>query len=99
MCSTAVPGSPPDKIREAISYGVFKMNIDTDTQFAFATAVGAYVKENPRAFEYQLDPDDGRPYKKLYDPRVWTRKAEQSMGTRLSQAFQDLGSAGKSIAQ
>ncbi len=92
-------GSAKEKITEAIGYGVFKMNIDTDTQFAFASAIGAYVNEHPRAFQYQLDPDDGRPYKKFYDPRKWTRVGEQSMAKRLHQAFEDLGSAGKSIAE
>jgi len=91
-------GSAKEKITEAIGYGVFKMNIDTDTQFAFARAVGSYVNANPRAFEYQLDPDDGQPYKKKYDPRKWLRIAEQSMGERLGQAFADLGSTGKSLS-
>lgn len=92
-------GSEPEKIREAISYGVFKMNIDTDTQFAFASAIGGYVKETPRAFEFQLDPDDGKPYKKVYDPRAWLRVGEQGMSKRLMQTFEELGSAGKSLAK
>ncbi len=91
-------GSDKGKITEAIGYGVFKMNIDTDTQFAFASAVGQYVRDNGRAFEYQLDPDDGTPYKKKYDPRKWLRPAEQSLGARLGEAFKDLGSTGKSLA-
>ncbi|MBL4637176.1 MAG: class II fructose-bisphosphate aldolase [Kofleriaceae bacterium] len=91
-------GSAKEKITEAIGYGVFKMNIDTDTQFAFATAIGTYVEENPRAFRYQLDPDDGTPYKKVYDPRKWLRKSEESFRGRLCQAFEDLGAVGKSIA-
>lgn len=91
-------GSEPAKIREAISYGVFKMNIDTDTQFAFARAVGGYVREFGRAFEYQLDPDDGRPYKKQYDPRAWLRVGEQGLAARLGQAFADLGSTGRTLA-
>ena len=75
------------------------MNIDTDTQFAFAKAVGDYVNEFPRAFKYQIDPDDDTPYKKQYDPRKFLRLAEQSMVTRLDEAFHDLGSVGKSIAK
>jgi fructose-bisphosphate aldolase class II len=92
-------GSEKDKITAAVSYGVFKMNIDTDTQFAFSNAIGKYVEANPRAFKYQIDPEDGTPYKKLYDPRKCLRAAEQSTVERLSEAFEDLGSKGKSIAR
>ena len=92
-------GSEKDKITSAISYGVFKMNIDTDTQFAFAKAIGSYVNENPKAFLYQVDPEDGTPYKKQYDPRKVFRGAEVSMVERLDEAFVDLGSVGKSLAQ
>lgn len=92
-------GSEPAKIAEAVSYGVFKMNIDTDTQWAFAKAVGAYVREHGRAFEHQIDPVDGTPYKKKYDPRKWLREAETSMVARLQTAFDDLGSRGTSIAR
>lgn len=92
-------GSEPEKIAEAISYGVFKMNIDTDTQFAFARAVGEYVNTYPKAFAHQVDPEDGTPYKKRYDPRQWLRIAEQSMGARLDQAFADLGATGRSLAR
>lgn len=91
-------GSEKDKIAAAISYGVFKMNIDTDTQFAFAKAVGSYVEENAKAFKYQVDPEDGTPYKKLYDPRKWLRAGELSMIERLNEACADLGSANKSLA-
>lgn len=91
-------GSEPAKIKQAVSYGVFKMNIDTDTQFAFANAIGDYVKANPVAFAHQLDPEDGTPYKKVYDPRKWLRAGEQSIIDRLETAFDDLGSKGRSIA-
>ena len=80
-------GSEKEKITEAISYGVFKMNIDTDTQFAFSKAVGEYVNGNSRAFKYQIDPVDGTPYKKQYDPRKYLRLAEESMVNRLDEAF------------
>nr|MBS0020078.1 class II fructose-bisphosphate aldolase [Gammaproteobacteria bacterium] len=92
-------GSEKEKIREAVSYGVFKMNIDTDTQFAFSAPIGKYVSENPRAFQYQIDPEDGTPYKKQYDPRKYLRLAELSTIERLQEAFADLGSMGKSLAQ
>lgn len=91
-------GSEKEKIHEAVSYGVFKMNIDTDTQFAFAKPVGDYVKANPKAFEFQVDPETGKPYKKLYDPRKWLRAGELGIVARLEEAFADLGSKGKSIA-
>ena len=75
------------------------MNIDTDTQFAYSRPLKDYVEENVRAFEHQIDPDDGTPYKKFYDPRKWTRACEASMVRRLTEAFEDLGSLGKSIAR
>ena len=90
-------GSEKAKIEEAVSYGVFKMNIDTDTQFAFSKPIGAFVKQNPRAFEVQID-DDGTPYKKQYDPRGYLRLGEVGIVDRLQEAFEDLGSLGKSIA-
>ena len=90
-------GSEPAKIEEAVNYGVFKMNIDTDTQWAFASHVGQYVRDNSRAFEFQLDPDDGTPYKKKYDPRKWLRVGQEGMVTRLQRAFDELGSRGRSV--
>lgn len=92
-------GSEKDKIHEAVSYGVFKMNIDTDTQFAFAQPVGTYVQASPVAFTHQIDPSDGRPTKKLYDPRKWLRAGEKGIVARLDEAFADLGSAGRSLAR
>lgn len=91
-------GSEPQKITEAIEYGVFKMNIDTDTQFAFAQGVGAFVKENMVAFEHQIHPDTEEPLKKLYDPRKWLRQGEEKLIERLGQAFRELGATGKSVA-
>ena len=91
-------GSEESKIREAVAYGVFKMNIDTDTQFAFAKPVGGYVNENPRAFVHQLDPDSGKPYKKQYDPRAWLRQGERGVVARLQSSFEVLGATGRSLA-
>ncbi|MDY0028406.1 MAG: class II fructose-bisphosphate aldolase [Pseudobdellovibrionaceae bacterium] len=91
-------GSEKEKIHESLEYGVFKMNIDTDTQFAFAHGVGKYVRDNEMAFFHQIDPESGKPYKKQYDPRVWLRECEKSMIDRLSEAFTDLKSVGKSVA-
>lgn len=91
-------GSDPAAISESIRYGVFKMNIDTDTQFAFAEAVGAYVAENEAAFHHQIHPDTEEPLKKYYDPRKWLRQGEKGIVTRLGQAFDELGSKGRSVA-
>lgn len=92
-------GSDKNQITETLDYGVFKMNIDTDTQFAFAKSVGDYVKANPVAFAHQIDPDSGKPYKKEYDPRAWLRVGEKGIVDRLTEAFTDLRSVGKSLAQ
>jgi len=91
-------GSEKAKITEAVGYGVFKMNIDTDTQFAFSEPVGQFINDNPKAFLYQVDPEDGTPYKKFYDPRKYLRAAELGVVARLQEACEDLGSKGNSIA-
>jgi len=90
-------GSEKDKISESLRYGVFKMNIDTDTQFAFAEPVGKFVNANPKAFLHQIDPESAAPYKKIYDPRKWLRAGEEGVIARLSEAYADLKSAGRSI--
>jgi fructose-bisphosphate aldolase class II len=92
-------GSDKEQIREAIRYGVFKMNIDTDTQFAYSQPVGKAVLANPKAFQHQLDPETGTPFKKIYDPRSWLRQAELGLKQRLLEAFDDLGCTGKSMAK
>jgi fructose-bisphosphate aldolase class II len=91
-------GSDKKDIADAISYGVFKMNIDTDTQFAFAQGIGDYVMKNPEAFKHQIHPETQKPLKSLYDPRKWLRAGEKSLGARLDEAFKDLGSTGRSLA-
>ncbi len=92
-------GSEKSKIAEALEYGVFKMNIDTDTQFAYAHGAAKFINDNPKAFLHQIDPENGTPYKKLYDPRKFLRAGEEGMVTRLNEAIADLGSAGKTLAQ
>lgn len=92
-------GSEKSKIAEALEYGVFKMNIDTDTQFAYAEQAAKFINDNPKAFLHQIDPEDGTPYKKIYDPRKFLREGEVGMATRLDEAFADLGSTGKTLAQ
>jgi len=91
-------GSDKSQIEESLGYGVFKMNIDTDTQFAFAKGVGDYVFANDVAFKHQIDPASGEPQKKKYDPRAWIRKGEEAIVARLDEAFADLKSAGKTLA-
>ena len=85
-------GSLQEEIREAISYGVIKMNIDTDTQWAFWDGVKEYYKKNTDYLQGQIGNPDGddKPNKKKYDPRVWIREGEKSMAERLKIAFEDL---------
>ncbi len=89
-------GSGVDQIREAISYGVVKMNIDTDTQWAYWDGIRAFHSEHEGYLQGQIGNPDGddQPNKKFYDPRVWLRKAEESMVARLERAFDDLNNAG-----
>lgn len=85
-------GSSQAEIREAISYGVIKMNIDTDTQWAFWDGVKDYYKKNQDYLQGQIGNPDGedKPNKKYYDPRKWLREGENTMVKRLLQAFEDL---------
>jgi fructose-bisphosphate aldolase class II len=87
-------GSALEDIREAISYGVVKMNVDTDTQYAFTRPVAGHMFTN---YDGVLKIDGEVGNKKAYDPRVWGKAAEQSMSDRVVQACQDLMSAGKQI--
>ena len=85
-------GSSVDEIREAIDYGVIKMNIDTDLQYAYMTGARDYFSEKEDYLQSQIGNPDGEdsPNKKHYDPRVWVRKAEAAFVDRLKQAFEDL---------
>ncbi len=85
-------GSPQNQIREAISYGAIKMNIDTDLQWAFWEGILANYKKNEAYLQGQLGNPEGddKPNKKYYDPRVWLRKGEESFIKRLEVAFEDL---------
>ncbi|MEI6864614.1 class II fructose-bisphosphate aldolase [Flavicella sp.] len=85
-------GSSVEEIREAISYGAIKMNIDTDLQFAFMEGIRDYFGDNVDFLKTQIGNPEGAevPNKKYYDPRVWLRKGEATLKTRLIQAFQDL---------
>jgi len=89
-------GSSPDDIREAISYGVIKMNIDTDTQWAYWDGVRKYYADKEGYLQGQIGNPEGddKPNKKYYDPRKWIRLAEDSFKNRLKQAFEDLANVG-----
>ncbi|WOE70554.1 class II fructose-bisphosphate aldolase [Hydrogenimonas thermophila] len=85
-------GSELKDIRDAISYGVIKMNIDTDTQWAFWAGVKEYVEKYHDYLQGQIGNPEGedKPNKKYYDPRKWLREGEKSMVSRLKVAFEDL---------
>ena len=85
-------GSSIEDIREAIEYGVIKMNLDTDFQYAFTSGVREYMNEKKDYISSQIGNPDGSdiPNKKYYDPRVWQRKGEEAFKIRLNQAFADL---------
>ncbi|GGG41062.1 class II fructose-bisphosphate aldolase [Bizionia arctica] len=85
-------GSTVEEIREAIGYGVIKMNIDTDMQYAFTEGVRDYILENQDYLKSQIGNPEGSdiPNKKYYDPRVWLRKGEITFVERLKKAFEDL---------
>ena len=85
-------GSTLLEIREAIGYGVVKMNIDTDLQFGYTEGVRDYMTEKIDYLRHQIGNPTGAdaPNKKFYDPRVWVRKGEETYIKRLTQAFEDL---------
>ena len=90
-------GSELKDIRDAISYGVIKMNIDTDTQWAFWDGVRGYVAKYHDYLQGQIGNPEGedKPNKSYYDPRKWLRAGEESMVKRLEQAYEDLNCIGR----
>jgi len=90
-------GSALEEIREAITYGVIKMNIDTDTQWAFWDGVREFEASNRDYLQGQIGNPDGdeKPNKKYYDPRVWLRAGQNSLVARLEVAFNDLNCMNK----
>jgi fructose-bisphosphate aldolase, class II len=85
-------GSSHEEIREAISYGVVKMNIDTDTQWATWKGIMDFYKKNEGYLQSQIGNPDGedKPNKKYYDPRKWLNEAQKSLVLRVKEAFTDL---------
>ena len=85
-------GSTLEEIREAIGYGVIKMNIDTDLQYAFMSGIRDYINEKNPYLKGQIGNPDGDdvPNKKYYDPRKWLREGEITFKERLKKAFEDL---------
>lgn len=90
-------GSSHEEIREAISYGVVKMNIDTDTQWATWDGIRKFEAQFHNYLQGQIGNPEGddKPNKKYYDPRVWLRKGQESLIDRLKVAFDDLNCIGR----
>ena len=87
-------GSSAQEIADAVSYGVIKMNIDTDTQYAYTRPVADHMLRN---YDGVLKVDGEVGNKKQYDPRVWGASAEKGMAARVVEAAQNLGSAGQAL--
>ncbi|MBV6760212.1 class II fructose-bisphosphate aldolase [Rhodococcus opacus] len=89
-------GSLKSEIAESLDYGVVKMNVDTDTQYAFTRPMAGHFFSN---YDGVLKVDGEVGNKKVYDPRTYLKAAESSMSARVVEACQDLGSAGRSVSQ
>lgn len=87
-------GSSPEDIATAVGHGVIKMNIDTDTQYAFTSTIAGHMMAN---WNKVLKVDGGVGDKKAYDPRAWGKPAEAAMAERVVQAASQLGSAGRAL--
>lgn len=87
-------GSSREDIAKAVSYGVVKMNIDTDTQYAFTRAIAGHMFQH---YDSVLKVDGEVGEKKFYDPRSWGREGEDAMAKRVVEACVELGSAGKAL--
>jgi fructose-bisphosphate aldolase, class II len=92
-------GSSQEEIREALSYGAIKMNIDTDMQWAYWDGVKNYYEAKKAYLQGQIGNPDGedKPNKKQYDPRVWIREGEKTFVKRLTQAFDDLNCLNRNV--
>ena len=88
-------GSLPEEISDAVDYGVVKMNVDTDTQYAFTRPVADHMFSN---YDGVLKVDGEVGNKKLYDPRAWGKAAEAGMAARVVEACENLSSTGTSVS-
>jgi fructose-bisphosphate aldolase class II len=90
-------GSTKDEFKQAISYGVVKVNLDTDLQWAYLTGIRDYVLTKKDYLASQVGNPDGddKPNKKYYDPRVWVREGEKTMSTRVKEGLEDFNTAGQ----
>lgn len=89
-------GSTKEEYKQAISYGVVKVNVDTDMQYAYLTGVRDYVLSKQEYLKTPVGNPDGadKPNKKFFDPRVWVRKGEETMSARIKVAFDDFKTTG-----
>lgn len=90
-------GSLPEEIKTAVGYGVVKMNVDTDTQWAYWVGVKDFYESKKEYLQSQVGNPEGedKPNKKYYDPRVWVREGEKTMAKRVKQACEDLGNVNR----
>lgn len=88
-------GSTKQEYKEAISYGVVKVNLDTDLQYAYLTGIRDYVLNKKDYISAQVGNPDGedKPNKKYFDPRVWVREGEKTMSKRVAEALVDFNTA------
>jgi len=88
-------GSSKDEIKTAVGNGVIKMNVDTDTQYAYLVGIRDFVEKKKGYLSSQVGNPEGedKPNKKYYDPRVWVREGEKTLSARVKEACQDLGNA------
>ncbi|KAK4693844.1 fructose-bisphosphate aldolase, class II, partial [Lecanoromycetidae sp. Uapishka_2] len=90
-------GSSKEEYEEAISYGVVKVNLDTDLQYAYLTGIRDYVLKNKDYVMTQVGNPEGedKPNKKYYDPRIWVREGEKTMSARVTEGLKDFNAAGQ----
>jgi fructose-bisphosphate aldolase class II len=86
-------GSTKEEITTAVNNGVVKMNVDTDTQFAYLRGIRDFINKNNGYLQTQVGNPEGadKPNKKFYDPRVWVREGEKTLTERVKEACADLG--------
>ena len=90
-------GSTKQEYKDAISYGVVKVNLDTDLQYAYLTGIRDYMLKKKDYVMTQVGNPDGedKPNKKYFDPRVWVREGEKTMSVRIQEGLEDFNTAGQ----